>query len=156
MASPGGFNDLDEDVNRATGATASRDQDTVHQEVVIDIHVRHLKLPINEIMNQSQDQQPIELPVRIIWSRGKKQAKTQYKKLSKAVDTVVFDEKFQINTVLPLHAQTNMPTKTKDSRLSVCLDRSYGGKEIGHLIFDMADFKYGKYNGQRLFLQQSE
>ena len=102
------------------------------------------------------DSQPIELPVRIIWSRGKKQAKTQYKKLSKAVDTAVFDEKFLINTVLPLHAQTNMPTKTKDSRLSVCLDRSYGGKEIGHLIFDMADFKYGKYNGQRLFLEQSE
>jgi len=29
---------------------------------------------------------PLELPVRIIWSRGKKQAKTQYKKLSKEVD----------------------------------------------------------------------
>ena len=135
--------------------TASRDTDTIHQEVVIDIHVRHLKLQINEIMN-APDSAPLELPVRIIWSRGKKQAKTQYKKLSKTVDTAVFDEKFQINTVLPLHAQTNMPTKTKDSRLSVCLDRAQGGKEIGHLIFDMADFKYGKYNGQRLFLEQSE
>mgnify|MGYP000266912037 CR=1 FL=1 len=49
-----------------------------------------------------------------------------------------------------------MPTKSKDSRLSVCLDRSNGGKEIAHLVFDMADFKYGKYNGQRLFLEKSE
>lgn len=72
------------------------------------------------------------------------------------MDTAVFDEKFQINTVLPLNAETGMPTKTKDSRLAVCLDRSFGSMEIGHLIFDMADFKYGKYNGQRLFLEQSE
>ena len=57
---------------------------------------------------------------------------------------------------MALHADTHMPTKSKDSRLSVCLDRSFGSKEIGHLVFDMADFKYGKYNGQRLFLEQSE
>ena len=49
-----------------------------------------------------------------------------------------------------------MPTKAKESRLAVCLDRTYGGMEIAHLIFDMADFKYGKYNGQRLFLEQTE
>ena len=49
-----------------------------------------------------------------------------------------------------------MPTKSKDSRLSVCLDRANGGKEIAHLVFDMADFKYGKYNGQRLFLEKTE
>lgn len=49
-----------------------------------------------------------------------------------------------------------MPTKAKDSKLSICLDRNHGGREIAHTIFDMADFKYGKYNGQRLFLEQSE
>lgn len=154
----GMFQEMNQEGMAAMGERGDT-QNTVHQEVVIDIHVRHLKLQIDEIMNQSDEAaefNPIELPVRIIWSRGKKQAKTQYKKLSKAVDTAVFDEKFQINTVLPLSAETDMPTKTKDSRLSVCLDRTHGSKEIGHLVFDMADFKYGKYNGQRLFLEQSE
>jgi len=58
--------------------------------------------------------------------------------------------------VLELNSETEMPTKPKDSKLSICLDRNHGGKEIAHTIFDMADFKYGKYNGQRLFLEQSE
>lgn len=147
MATPDHYANMDMPMDYDPNAA---EQNTIHQEVVIDIHVRHLKLQIAEIMHQSDDPaegQPIDLPVRIVWSRGKKQAKTQYKKLSKNVDTAVFDEKFQINTVLPLNAETGMPTKTKDSKLSVCLDRSFGGKEIGHLIFDMADFKYGKYNG---------
>ena len=61
------------------GVTASVSQNIMHQEVVIDIHVRHLKLQIDEIANQTEDDPdnpPQELPVRIIWSRGKKQAKT--------------------------------------------------------------------------------
>ena len=33
------------------GITASASQNTIHQEVVIDIHVRHLKLQIEEIIN---------------------------------------------------------------------------------------------------------
>lgn len=49
--------------------------------------------------------------------------------------------------MLELSSETEMPTKAKDSKLSVCLARSHGGEEIAHTIFDMADFKYGKYNG---------
>jgi len=51
MATAG--NDLDpnveyavDDENRTPGQN-----NTIHQEVVIDIHVRHLKLQIDEIMN---------------------------------------------------------------------------------------------------------
>lgn len=39
------------------GMTAGASQNTIHQEVVIDIHVRHLKLSINEIMNTPDDQE---------------------------------------------------------------------------------------------------
>ena len=113
MTSPGEHEAQRFDVE-TEGITASASQNRIHQEVVIDIHVRHLKLQITEIAEQPDDQPdnpPIELPVRIIWSRGKKQAKTQYKKLGKNVDTAVFDEKVQINTVLPLNADNGMPTK---------------------------------------------
>ena len=33
-------------------------------------------------------------PIRIVWSRGKKQAKTQVKMLNTNISTAIFDEKF--------------------------------------------------------------
>ena len=71
------------------------------------------------------------------------------------VDTAVFDEKFQINTVLELNPETEMPAKEKLSKLTVCLDKNHDRMEIAQVEFDMADFKYGKYNGQRLFLEKA-
>lgn len=55
----------------------------------------------------------------------------------------VFDEKFQINTVLELNAETEIPLKEKLSKMTVCLDKSLGGKQIGEVEFNMADFSYG-------------
>ena len=52
-------------------------------EIVIDIHVKHLKLKVAE-----------KTALRVVWSRGKKQAKTQVKILSASLDKAVFDEKF--------------------------------------------------------------
>lgn len=49
-----------------------------------------------------------------------------------------------------------MPLKEKQSKLGVHLSREMGGKEIAHVEFDMADYKYGKYNGQRLYLESSK
>lgn len=49
-----------------------------------------------------------------------------------------------------------MPIKEKNSRLAIALNRNYGYMELAEVQFDMADFKYGRYNGQRLFLQQVE
>lgn len=49
-----------------------------------------------------------------------------------------------------------MPIKEKSSRLAICLNRNYNYLELADVQFDMADFKYGRYNGQRLFLQQLE
>ena len=49
-----------------------------------------------------------------------------------------------------------MPLKEKNSRLAIALNRNYGYQELAEVQFDMADFKYGRYNGQRLFLQQVE
>lgn len=73
MATPDQYANMDMQMDYDPNVAA--DQNTIHQEVVIDIHVRHLKLQINEIMNQKDDLvegQPIDLPVRIVWSRGKK------------------------------------------------------------------------------------
>jgi hypothetical protein len=40
--------------------------------------------------------------IRVIWSRGKKQAKTHSKVLTGSLDKAIFDEKFQINTILEM------------------------------------------------------
>jgi hypothetical protein len=93
-------------------------------------------------------------PVRVIWSRGKKQAKTQVKNLSEGIETVVFDEKFQINTVLDIDERTEMPIKEKISKLTVCLDKALGGKELATADVDMGNYSYGQYNLIKLNLKQ--
>jgi hypothetical protein len=96
-------------------------------------------------------------PIRIIWSRGKKQAKTQVKMLAPDVDSAVFDEKFQINTVLDIDKDTFEPVKGKISKMTVCLDKSLkGGMKIAEQEFDMAEFSYKEYKLMRLYLIQSE
>jgi hypothetical protein len=51
--------------------------ESIHQEVIIDIHVRHLKIKLNELqIDPNTEGENIVLPVRIVWSRGKKVAKT--------------------------------------------------------------------------------
>lgn len=49
-----------------------------------------------------------------------------------------------------------MPVKEKLSKMTVCLDKSLGGKQIGECEFNMADFEYGKYKSLRLQLTQCE
>ena len=72
------------------------------------------------------------------------------------LDIAVFDEKFQINTVLELDKETLLPLKEKLSKMTVCLDKSLGGKQIGEVEFNMADFNYGSYKAIRLQLNQCE
>ena len=38
--------------------------------------------------------------------------------------------------------------------MSVCLDKSMGGAEIGEAEFNMADFKFGEYKIVRLYLRK--
>ena len=122
------------------------ENNTIQQELRIDIHVKHLKLKMDA-----------PTPIRIIWSRGKKQAKTQVKMLSPGVDSAVFDEKFQINTVLDIDKDTLEPKKGKISKMTVCLDKSIqGGMKIAEQEFDMAEFTYKEYKTMRLYLIQSE
>ena len=61
------------------------------KEVIIEIHLKHLKLRVAE-----------KTTLRVIWSRGKKQAKSQYKVLNEGLDTALFEEKFQITRIPPL------------------------------------------------------
>lgn len=96
--------------------------------------MKHLKLKVNE-----------KTGVRVVWSRGKKQAKTQVKILSGSLDKAVFDEKFQINTILEIDPDSGMPMKEKISKLTVCGDKNLNNIEIGEIEFNMADFHYGEY-----------
>jgi len=57
---------------------------------------------------------------------------------------------------LELDQETEMPVKEKLSKMTVCLDKSLGGKQLGECEFNMADFEYGKYKSIRLQLTQSE
>ena len=75
--------------------------------------------------------------------------------MNQSLDKAVFDEKFQINTLLELDPVTGMPSKEKVSKMSVCLERSLGGTEIAEINFNMADFKFGEYKIVRLYLHQS-
>lgn len=111
------------------------------QEIVIDIHLKNLKLLVTE-----------KTPLRVVWSRGKKQAKSQVKFLNENLSVAVFDEKFQINTVLEINEENNRPAKSKMSKMTVQLDKSRGGTPIGEVEFDMTDFTYGEYNYRKLDL----
>ena len=76
--------------------------------------------------------------------------------MNASLDKAVFDEKFQINTILELDPDTGLPSKEKVSKMTVCLDKSMGGTEIGEAEFNMADFKFGEYKIVRLYLRKSE
>lgn len=93
--------------------------------------------------------------VRVVWSRGKKHAKTQAKILSGSLDKAVFEEKFQINTLLELDPETGHPIKEKISKMTIQLDKSMGELPIAEAEFNMADFVYGEYNPIKLNLKQS-
>ena len=95
---------------------------SVQKEIVIDIHLKHLKLKVDE-----------KTPLRVVWSRGKKQAKSQVKILNENLDVAVFDEKFQINTVLDVDTDTFKPVKEKISKMTVSLDKSKGGTAIAEV-----------------------
>ena len=114
------------------------------QEIMIDIHVKHLRMKVDA-----------KTGVRVVWSRGKKQAKTQTKFLTESLDKAVFDEKFQINTIVDIDPVTGIPNKEKMSKMSICLDRNSGGTEIAETDFNMANFKFGEYTITRLHLKQS-
>lgn len=113
------------------------------QEVIIDIHVKHLRLKVNS-----------NTVVRVVWSRGKKQAKTHSKILTPALDKAIFDEKFQINTLLECDPETGLPSVEKIGKMTVCLDKNMGGTELCDISFDMADFKIGEYKILRLFMKK--
>jgi hypothetical protein len=88
--------------------------------------------------------------VRVVWSRGKKQAKTHSKVLTPSLDKAIFDEKFQINTILEIDPDTDQPSHEKIGKMTVCLDRSSGGTDLCEVSFNMADFTYGEYKILRL------
>jgi hypothetical protein len=98
----------------------------------------------------------VKTGLRVVWSRGKKQAKTQVKILNQSLDKAVFDEKFQINTILEIDPSTGMPSKEKISKMTICLDKSMGGTDIAEINFNMADFKFNEYKILRLYLHKSE
>ena len=76
--------------------------------------------------------------------------------MDKNNDTVVFDEKFQINTIFEINEETGVLAKGKISKMSIQLDKSLGGTHLAESDFDMSDLFYGEYKPLRLYLKQSE
>lgn len=74
--------------------------------------------------------------------------------MSGSVDKAVFEEKFQINTLLELDQETGMPLKEKISKMTVVLDKSMGETPIAEAEFNMADFNYGEYKPVKLYLKK--
>jgi hypothetical protein len=75
--------------------------------------------------------------------------------LNAQLDKAVFDEKFQINTIIEMDPATNMPAKEKISKMTICLDKSMGGTDVAEINFNMADFKMNEYKILRLYLKKS-
>ena len=75
--------------------------------------------------------------------------------MNEKLNTALFDEKFQINTVLELKEDFT-PAKPKMSKMTVQLDKSKGGTHIGEVEFDMTDFSFGEYKYRTLNLMKSK
>jgi len=54
---------------------------------------------------------------------------------------------------LELDKDTEMPSKEKGSKMTVCLDKSLGGTQLAEAEFNMADFFYGEYKEHKLILK---
>ena len=83
--------------------------------------------------------------VKIKWSRSKKIAYTKSQIMKPEDDAVLFDQRFQIMTILKLDYQ-GMPISEKKSSLTVVIDE----KEIGMCEFLMTDFNLAEYKTHRL------
>ena len=66
----------------------------------------------------------------------------------------MFEEKFQINTLLELDPDTGRPLKEKISKMTVVLDKSMGETPLAEVEFNMADFNYGEYKPVKLYLKK--
>jgi hypothetical protein len=73
--------------------------------------------------------------------------------LTPSLDKAIFDEKFQINTLLECDAE-GTPCAEKLGMMTVCFDKSLGGTELCEISFNMADFKFGEYKILRLFMKK--
>ena len=105
----------------------------IKQEMIIDIHMNTLKMKIKELAESSISEASGKgLPVRVVWSRGKKEAKTHYRYIDKDSneEEQLFNGKIQINTILNLDPKTLLPTSEKFSRIAIGLNRNYDYKEI--------------------------
>ena len=70
---------------------------TMFRDVVMNIYIMKLKMPLKRKMNgngPAPAPMPTDLPVRIVWTKGNKNYKTQYKILRQETDTANFNEKF--------------------------------------------------------------
>jgi len=94
--------------------------------------------------------------LNVIWSRGKKKARTHTKVLSTTLDKAIFDEKFQINTLIELDPFTNKPVIQKMSKFTVCLDKESGGLELAEVDFNMFDFNFKEYKMHKFLLNKCE
>ena len=60
-------------------------------DLQLTLKIAELYVPVEE-----------EMPVMIIWKRGQKQAPTKKKKINATVQNCIFNEKFQITTILDI------------------------------------------------------
>jgi len=49
---------------------------------------------------------------------------------------------------------SGLPLKEKIGKMTVCLDKNYGGTELAEINFNMADFKFGEFKMLRLYMQK--
>ena len=62
------------------------------------------------------------MPIKIIWTRGKKKAETKKKLLTESVHTATFNEKFEVSTQMEV-GMDGRPTRAKNSQLVIASDK---------------------------------
>ena len=83
--------------------------------------------------------------------------------MSASLDKAIFDEKFQINTILDFNEELNKPAREKMSKMVLLLDQKYSGKnsasdkgrliEIADVELNMADYAENEYKPVKLIFK---
>ena len=118
---------------------------TEQLEIVITIKVKALHISI--------DRNHKAMGIRVIWSRGKKQAKTQTNYAEDDLKSIQFDEEFTIHTLLEVDKRTGIPCINKPSRFSICLDKQHSGIELAFADFNISDLVLNEFKKHKVFVK---
>eukprot|EP00347_Sterkiella_histriomuscorum_P006359 403353063 len=109
------------------------------RNMTIDLHIKQLSIKVSE-----------QMPVYVQWQRGNKKAKTKSKQFDPSVTQAIFDDKFQISTMMDVD-ENGQPTKAKMSKLTVTGDKGKG--VLGEAELNLSEYQEQEFRYMKLQLK---